>query len=109
MQRGDIITVVAPGDFGKPRPAVVIQGDVLNQAQPRSVVVALITSTLVDAPLLRLTIKPAASNGLKKPSQVQAYKILTLRIKRIGQTIGRLSEKQMLELNRLLAMIIGLA
>ena len=109
MQRGDIITVVAPGDFGKPRPAVVIQGDVLNQAQPRSVVVALITSTLVDAPLLRLTIKPAASNGLKKPSQVQANKILTLRIKRIGQTIGRLSEKQMLELNRLLAMIIGLA
>jgi mRNA interferase MazF len=109
VQRGDIITVVAPGDFGKPRPAVVIQGDVLNQAQPRSVVVALITSTLVDAPLLRLTIKPAASNGLKKPSQVQANKILTLRIKRIGQTIGRLSEKQMLELNRLLAMIIGLA
>ena len=109
MQRGDIITVVALGDFGKPRPAVVIQGDVLNQAQPRSVVVALITSTLVDAPLLRLTIKPAASNGLKKPSQVQANKILTLRIKRIGQTIGRLSEKQMLELNRLLAMIIGLA
>jgi mRNA interferase MazF len=109
VQRGDIITVVALGDFGKPRPAVVIQGDVLNQAQPRSVVVALITSTLVDAPLLRLTIKPAASNGLKKPSQVQANKILTLRIKRIGQTIGRLSEKQMLELNRLLAMIIGLA
>ncbi len=109
MQRGDIITVIAPGDFGKPRPAVLIQGDVLNLAQPRSIIVALITSTLVDAPLLRLTIKPAASNGLKKPSQVQANRILSLRITRVGQTIGRLSEKQMLQLNRLLAVIIGLA
>lgn len=109
MQRGDVIAVIAPGDFGKPRPAVVIQGDVLNQSQPRSVIVALMTSTLVDAPLLRLMIKPDASNGLKKSSQVQANRIVTLRVERIGQTIGRLSEKQMLELNRLLAVIIGLA
>jgi mRNA interferase MazF len=109
VQRGDIITAIAPGDFGKPRPAVVIQGDVLNLAQPHSVIVALITSTQIDAPLLRLTIKPAASNGLKKPSQVQANRIISLRIERVRKTIGHLSEKQMLELNRLLAVIIGLA
>ncbi len=41
MQRGDIVTVAAPGDYGKPRPAVVIQGDILNQANSRSSIVAL--------------------------------------------------------------------
>ena len=34
MRRGDIVTVAAPGDFGKPRPGVVIQGDALNAAKP---------------------------------------------------------------------------
>jgi len=41
MQRGDIVTVAAPGAYGKPRPAVVIQGDILNQADPRSTIVRL--------------------------------------------------------------------
>jgi len=109
VQRGDIITVVTPGDFGKPQPAVVVQGDALNLAQPQSVIVALMTSTLVDAPLLRLTVTPTTSNGLKKASQIQANRIVSLRIERVGQTIGRLSKAQMLELNRLLAVIIGLA
>ncbi|MGA9549823.1 MAG: type II toxin-antitoxin system PemK/MazF family toxin, partial [Rhodomicrobium sp.] len=27
MKRGDIVIVSAPGDYGKPRPAVVIQSD----------------------------------------------------------------------------------
>jgi hypothetical protein len=27
MRRGDLVTVAAPGDFGKPRPALVIQSD----------------------------------------------------------------------------------
>ena len=30
MRRGDILTVAAPGDYGKPRPAVLIQSDLLN-------------------------------------------------------------------------------
>jgi hypothetical protein len=33
MRRGDIVTVAAPGAYGKPRPAVVIQGDSLNQRE----------------------------------------------------------------------------
>ena len=28
MKRGDVVIVSAPGDFGKPRPAVVIQSDI---------------------------------------------------------------------------------
>ena len=31
MRCGDIVTVSAPGDYGKPRPAVVIRADILNR------------------------------------------------------------------------------
>ncbi len=108
MQRGDIVTVAAPGAYGKPRPAVVIQGDILNQANPRSTIVALMTSTIVDAPLLRLTVRPAPGNGLKKISQVQANRILTLPTEKTGQRIGQLAETEITALNRMLAIVIGL-
>jgi len=109
MRRGDIVAVIAPGDFGKPRPAVVIQGDALNQAEPGSTIVALVTSTLRDAPLLRLTIQPSPENGLKRVSQIQTNRIVTVRTERIGSTIGHLDDGELVELNRLLALAIGLA
>ena len=69
MRRGDIVTVATPGDFGKPGPAVIIQGDALNNAGASSTIVALMTSRLRDAPLLRLTIEPGDSNGLERTSR----------------------------------------
>jgi len=109
MRRGEIVIVTAPGDYGKPRPAILIQADVLNEADPDSMILALVTGTLRDAPLLRLTIEPSPENGLQKPSQIMVDKLQTVRREKIGQVIGRLSEKELLELNRLLAMVIGLA
>jgi len=109
MQRGDIVTVAAPGDYGKPRPAVIIQADALNQANPRSAIVALMTGTLRDAPLLRLTVDPTPENGLQKVSQVQTNRLVTVRSDKIGEPIGRLGDQQLVELNRLLALAIGLA
>jgi len=109
VRRGDIVTVVAPGDFGKPRPAVIIQGDALNAAGPTSTIVALMTSQLNDAPLLRLTIEPAETNGLTNTSQIQTNRLVTIRTEKIGATIGRLNDQQQVELNRLLALAIGLA
>ena len=109
MRRGDIVTVAAPGDYGKPRPAVIIQGDPLNQAEPGSTIVALMSSTLRDAPLLRLTVPPTPDNGLRVTSQVQVNRILSLPVTRIGSPIGRLTDQQLVELNRLLALVIGLA
>ena len=109
MLRGDIVTVIAPGDFGKPRPAVIIQGDSLNLAKPNSTIVALITSSLQDAPLLRLTLEPSLENGLKKLSQIQSNRIMSIRTDRLGANIGRLNRNQQVELNRLLALSIGLA
>ena len=109
MRRGDIVTVAAPGDFGKPRPAVVIQGDAINVAEPGSTILALMTSQLRDAPLLRLTIEPAEGNGIKSTSQIQTHRLVTVRTERIGSIIGRLTDSEQVELNRLLALATGLA
>ena len=109
MRRGDLVIVAAQGDYGKPLPAVVVQGDVLNQADSDSVILALMTGTLRDAPLLRLTSDPTSANGLQKPSQVMVDKLVTVRREKVGNTIGRLSDQDLLELNRLLALIVGLA
>ena len=109
LKRGDIVTVAVPGDYGKPRPAVVIQADVLNQAKGDSVILALLTGTVRDAPLLRLTIEPHPDNGLRRPSQVMVDKLMTVRREKIGTRIGRLSVRQLLSLNRLIAFVVGLA
>ena len=68
MRRGDLVTIALQGDFGKPRPALVVQADVF--AEHPSVTVLPVTSALVAAPLLRITLQPSADNGLTKPSQV---------------------------------------
>jgi mRNA interferase MazF len=75
MRRGEIVSVAAPGDYGKQRPAILIQADVLNEADPDSMILALVTGTLRDAPLLRLTIEPSSENGLQKPSQIMVDKL----------------------------------
>ncbi|HEY1453338.1 MAG TPA: type II toxin-antitoxin system PemK/MazF family toxin [Roseiarcus sp.] len=107
MKRGDLVTVSAPRDYGKPRPAVVVQSDWLTATD--SVLVALLTSALVEAPLYRLTIEPSPVNGFKAPSQVMIDKIVAIPRKKCGSVIGRLNESERIALNHLLAVLIGIA
>ena len=88
MRRGDIVTVAVAGDFGKPRPAVIVQSDVFPD-EHGSVIVCQITSTLEDAPDFRITIEPSKSNGLLRSSQIMVDKPVTVRRRRIGSRIGR--------------------
>jgi mRNA interferase MazF len=107
MKRGDVVTVVVAGDYGKPRPAVVIQTDLLNDTHA-SIVVCLVTSLLVEAPLLRLTIEPSPGNGLRQPSQIMVDKVVSVRRAKIGSRVGRLDDETMLGLSRALAFVMGL-
>lgn len=95
------------GDYGKPRPALVIQADQFGDLG--SVTVLPITSTLIDAPLLRLTIDPLAENGLRTRSQIMLDKPMTVRSERVGPTIGQLDDATMLRVNRSLVLFLGLA
>ncbi len=107
MKRGDLITVAMPGDFGKPRPALVIQSD--QFAAAATVSVLLVSGTLVDAPLIRIRIEPSPENGLRKPSQIMVDKIVTVRRDKAGPPIGRLDDEIMLTVNRALALFLGFA
>ena len=108
MKRGDVVTVAATGDYGKPRPAVIVQTDALP-AQHASVVVCQMTSDLSDAPDFRVTIEPTERNGLRARSQVMADKSVTIRRERVGRAIGRLDNTDIARLNIALAFVMGLA
>lgn len=105
MKRGDVVLVAPPGDFAKPRPAVVVQTDCINDTHA-SILLCLITSHVVDAPLFRLTVQPSPANGLLKISQIQADKLYTARREKVGPTIGRMDDTVMDRLGRALAFVM---
>lgn len=107
MRRGDLVAVAIPGDFGKPRPALVIQSDQFDGTS--SVTVLLISSALVDAPLIRLTLQPTEQNGLRKPSQIMIDKAMTVKRDKLGNLIGRIDSETMISVNRSLAVFFGMA
>lgn len=102
------MTVAAAGDYGKRRPAVIVQTDALP-AEHASVVVCQMTSESSDAADFRVTIEPTRRNGLRARSQVMADKPVTIRRERIGRLVGRLDERDVARLNIALAFVMGLA
>ena len=108
MQRGDLVTVAAAGDYGKPRPAVIVQTDAFPENHA-SVVVCQLTSDLAQAPDFRVTIEPKPENGLRRTSQIMADKPVTVRRERIGRQLGRLTAADLVRLNVALAFVLGLA
>jgi mRNA interferase MazF len=107
MKRGDLVIVTVAGDYGKPRPAVVVQTNLVNDTHA-SIVVCPVTSHLQEAELFRLTITPSPDNGLQKTSQIMVDKIVAVRRGKIRERIGCLDEELMIRLNRSLAFWMGL-
>lgn len=107
MTRGDLATVAMPGDFGKPRPALVIQSDQFPTTG--TVTVLLLSGTLADAPLIRLTVQPTPGNGLRKPSQIMVDKAMSVKRERLGEPFGRIEDDTMVAVNRSLALFLGFA
>ena len=107
MIRGDFVTIAMQGDFGKPRPALVIQSDQFDEHA--TVTVLLVSSMLVDAPLFRIDIQPNVENGLDKPSQVMVDKTMTVKRDRLGHAFGYADAKTLTEIERCLAVFLGIA
>lgn len=107
VRRGELVTVALRGDYGKPRPALVIQSDFFD-SHP-SVTVLPVTSDLRDAPLFRITVEPAATNGLRKPSQIMIDKAVTVARAKVASRFGSLDAEVMLEVSRRLAIFLGIA
>ena len=106
MRRGDLVTVALPGDFGKPRPALVIQSDLF--AGHATVTVLPVTSTETPAPLFRIPVEPSAGTGLRETSFVMVDKAMSIRTEKLGAAFGRLGDADTVRVNRALALFLGI-
>ena len=107
MKRGDLVTIALQGDLGKPRPALIVQSELF--AEHPSVVILPVTSELRDTPLFRITIEPSAENGLKVPSQIMVDKLQSVSAEKIGPAFGQVEQGTLVEVNRALAVFLGIA
>src|SRR5258708_13966366 len=108
MKRGEIWTVAGGKDYaGKPRPVVILQDDRFDKTV--SITVCALTTDPTDAPLFRLVVQPSESNGLRALCRLMVDKITTVPKTRIGPRIGRLSDEDMLRLNRPALVSLGIA
>jgi len=106
VSRGDLVTIALPGDYGKPRPALVVQADAFQVLA--SVTVLPLTSDLRDWPLFRITIRPSRTNGLRQASQIAVDKAVTVPGAKIGQRIGRADAATMRAVGSALSSFLGL-
>jgi len=104
-----VVIVSGAGDYGKPRPSVIVQSNQLTDAGLDSVIVCLVTSDVGRAASFRVTVEPSPGNGLKAPSEIMVDKLVAVRVTRVGKIIGRLDDETLFQLNRTLAFVVGLA
>ena len=101
------MTIVLPGAYGKPRPALVIQSDLFDEHP--SITILPVTSELRETPLFRVLVEPSEGNGLHKRSQVMVDKAQTVPREKVGAVFGHLDETTMLAVTRALAVFLGIA
>ena len=108
MTRGEIWIAAGGRDYaGKPRPVVIVQDDRFDATS--SLTICAFTSDPTDAPLFRLLVEPSAVNGLGKASRLMVDKVTTVPKAKLGKRVGRLSDNDMVRVNRALMIFLGLA
>lgn len=107
MIRGELWLVAAGIYASKPRPALIFQDDAFEGTD--SVTVLPLTSSLVDAPLLRVRLAPSELSGLVRDSEIMIDKITTVRRTNVTARVGRLSTDQLADVERSVMAFLGLA
>lgn len=109
MSRGEIWTVAGGVYAAKPRPAVIVQDDLFDATS--SVIIAPMTSALLDAPLMRIRISGGDGrlSGLDRDSDVMIDKLTTVRRSNVHTRVGRLTAEQLVEIERAVMAFLGLA
>lgn len=90
---------------GKVRPVVVVQTDFLNNHH-QSTIVCPFTSSLIEAPSVRLRVKANKESGLTQDSDILIDQILALDNSRLVKNLGKLDRDQWSLLLQKLANII---
>ena len=106
VARGDLVSAVLAGDYGKPRPVLIMQDDAFGSL--RSVTVLPLTSDLQASPAARIRVEPTSGNGLQRRSDIMVDKTQTVSRSKIGQRIGSLDEPTMRAASSALRQFLGL-
>src|SRR5262245_53257887 len=108
MDRGELWTVAGGGAFTtNTRPAVLVPDSLAHALN--SVAICLLTSITTDTLAVRPRIEPNKLNGLRAPSQVMIDKIAAVPRAKLSTRIGKLTDADMLQVNRALIVFLGLA
>ena len=108
MKRGEIWTQSGgPGYAGKPRPALIIQSDLL--AGTNSIVTCPFTTEIGSDLPSRIRFVPGAANGLRDPSDLMADKITAVSRYKLGTRIGAVSDEELEQVERALLIVLGFA
>ncbi len=108
MKRGELWTVAGGSHYtGKPRPVLIIQDDRYDATD--SVTVIPLTTTEVSAPLFRVAIPAREPSALAADSFVMVDKITTVSRAKLGSPVGRVSDRQLVAVDRSMIVFLGLA
>jgi mRNA interferase MazF len=105
VRRGDLATVALQGDYGKPRPCLIVQADEFVEHVS---VTVLPLSTHLQVAGFRIDVSPTAENGLLAPSQIMVDRAATYPRRKIGRVIGRLDPGLLPIVDQALAIWLGL-
>ena len=106
LKRGDLITAVFAGDYGKPRPSVVVQSDSL--AGLESILLCPLTSDVSTYGPARVRVSATDANRLQSDSLIMVDKVTAVSLARCRDRLGSLEPDELHQLNAALALVVGL-
>ena len=106
MKRGEVWTQAGgPGYAGKPRPALIVQSDLLDATA--SVVTCLFTTHDNAAIPSRVAFAATADNGLLEDSDLMADKVTAVPRTKLGRRLGMVSEAELALVEDALLLVLG--
>ena len=109
MKRGDVVLVALQGDYGKPRPAVILQNDLITAEKSDSVIVCPMTSAVSGMREFRVLVEPKPDNGLRSRSEVMVEKLAGVPRRRLRNVVGQLDGEAMRAVEQAAFLVLGFA
>jgi mRNA interferase MazF len=107
LKRGEVVLVALQGDYGKPRPAVILQNDLITAEESDSVVVCPMTSELSGMKEFRVLVEPTPGNGLRVRSEVMVEKLAGVPRRQLREVVGQLEAASLHAVEQASLLVLG--
>lgn len=106
MKRGEVWTQAGGPDYaGKPRPALIVQSDLLTETG--SIVTCLFTTHSTKAIPSRVAFAATADNGLFEDSDLMADKVMAIPRNKLGRRLGSIGPADLARVEHALLLVLG--